>query len=67
MVGMAGFEPTTTRPPDECATRLRYIPNNQNREYFTLTYKKMQGIFAPYPLPLSFPKGTPLKNLLLFQ
>lgn len=27
MVGMAGFEPTTTRPPDECATRLRYIPN----------------------------------------
>ena len=23
---MAGFEPTTTCPPDKCATRLRYIP-----------------------------------------
>lgn len=26
MVGAAGFEPTTTRPPDVCATRLRYAP-----------------------------------------
>ena len=26
MVGMAGFEPTTTTPPVWCATRLRYIP-----------------------------------------
>ncbi len=26
MVGMAGFEPTTTSPPARCATRLRYIP-----------------------------------------
>ena len=26
MVGMAGFEPAAPRPPDECATRLRYIP-----------------------------------------
>lgn len=25
-VGMAGFEPATTSPPDLCATRLRYIP-----------------------------------------
>ena len=25
---MAGFEPTTPRPPDECATRLRHIPNS---------------------------------------
>ena len=26
LVGMAGFEPTTTTPPVWCATRLRYIP-----------------------------------------
>ena len=26
MVGATGFEPATTRPPDECATRLRYAP-----------------------------------------
>jgi hypothetical protein len=24
---MTGFEPATPRPPDVCATRLRYIPN----------------------------------------
>ena len=27
MVGPAGFEPTTSRPPDGRATRLRYGPN----------------------------------------
>ncbi len=26
MVGLAGFEPTTSRPPDGRATRLRYSP-----------------------------------------
>ena len=26
-VGMAGFEPTTSRPLNECATGLRHIPN----------------------------------------
>src|SRR5690606_14642585 len=26
LVGVAGFEPTTTCPPDKCATRLRYTP-----------------------------------------
>ena len=26
MVGAAGFEPTTTSPPDWCATRLRHAP-----------------------------------------
>ena len=25
-VGMTGFEPATTRPPDEYATGLRHIP-----------------------------------------
>src|SRR5690606_15367644 len=27
LVGVAGFEPTTTCPPDRCATRLRYTPS----------------------------------------
>ena len=27
VVGMAGLEPTTSRPPGERATRLRHIPN----------------------------------------
>src|SRR5690606_23197716 len=26
LVGVDGFEPTTTSPPDWCATRLRYTP-----------------------------------------
>lgn len=26
VVGVAGFEPTTTTPPVWCATRLRYTP-----------------------------------------
>ena len=26
MVGMVGFDPTTSCPPDKCATGLRYIP-----------------------------------------
>ena len=26
LVGMTGFEPATTRPPDEYATGLRHIP-----------------------------------------
>ncbi len=26
MVGTRGFEPPTTRPPAECATRLRHVP-----------------------------------------
>jgi hypothetical protein len=28
MVGAAGFEPTTTSPPDWCATRLRHAPTH---------------------------------------
>ena len=28
MVGAAGFEPTTPRPPGECATGLRYAPTD---------------------------------------
>ncbi len=29
LVGMTGFEPATTRPPDVYATGLRYIPLKQ--------------------------------------
>lgn len=28
LVGMTGFEPATPRPPDVCATGLRYIPKS---------------------------------------
>src|SRR5215471_14590192 len=31
LVGMAGFEPTTTCTPSRCATRLRYIPTRRRR------------------------------------
>jgi hypothetical protein len=29
MVGVAGFEPATTRTPSVCATRLRYTPTER--------------------------------------
>ena len=47
LVGMAGFEPATTRPPDVCATRLRYIPF----AFFFLTafFSKMQDLFLIGP------------------
>ena len=28
LVGVIGFEPTTSRPPDECATGLRHTPTS---------------------------------------
>ena len=31
MVGVAGFEPATTRTPSVCATRLRYTPTAKKR------------------------------------
>src|ERR687893_2089822 len=36
-VGTAGFEPATTRPPAECATRLRHVPTQHasRRAYHT--------------------------------
>ena len=33
MVGLAGFEPTTFRPPDERATKLRYSPIRLYRHF----------------------------------
>jgi hypothetical protein len=29
MVGVAGFEPATTRTPSECATSLRHTPTRR--------------------------------------
>src|SRR5690606_28529904 len=46
LVGVAGFEPTTTCPPDKCATRLRYTPVGW-RLYAT---RRTRGL-KPYPDP----------------
>ena len=35
VVGVAGFEPTTTCPPDKCATRLRYAPIDRDCTRFS--------------------------------
>ena len=37
-VGMTGFEPATSRPPDERATGLRYIP------FFLLWWAKISKL-----------------------
>ena len=37
MVGPAGFEPTTFRPPDGRATKLRYGPKKTLKENLFLT------------------------------
>ncbi len=54
LVGIAGFEPTTFRPPDERATRLRYIPKqiclyakkNKKARFFFVFLKKKQAMRA---------------------
>ena len=33
MVGVAGFEPATTRTPSVCATRLRHAPTFRRLDY----------------------------------
>ena len=43
MVGVAGFEPTTTCPPDKCATRLRYTPI---RRHYIQTRAQRQVFFT---------------------
>ena len=37
LVGMTGFEPATTRPPDEYATGLRHIPILESGVYWIRT------------------------------
>ena len=36
LVGVVGFEPTTTRSQSECATRLRYTPIARNLKVYSL-------------------------------
>lgn len=43
MVGPTGFEPATSRPPDERATRLRYGPTMGNR--YSMKNKRKEGLF----------------------
>lgn len=45
-VGTAGFEPATTRPPAECATRLRHVPTHT---------RNIPD--APHALPIPPPAG----------
>ena len=51
LVGMAGFEPTTTIPPAWCATRLRYIPYKLLYSKYML---KILVLIAWIPFCLSF-------------
>ena len=50
LVGMAGFEPTTTTPPVWCATRLRYIPK---KLWYPKPMLKNLALIAWGPLLLS--------------
>ena len=59
MVGMAGFEPTTTSPPARCATRLRYIPN-----FAIIMCDKGRGTFKTMVLKKAKKKKKLCKNLL---
>ncbi len=52
-VGMTGFEPATTRPPDEYATGLRHIPKFFNKCKVSISVLKIQ----------TFRKRTNSKNL----
>ena len=46
LVGMTGFEPATTRPPDVYATGLRYIPMGTKLGISFFTYK----VLGPTPV-----------------
>ena len=45
MVGMAGFEPTTTSPPARCATKLRYIPKRTDYIILSFIYEALMLLF----------------------
>src|SRR5690606_2054504 len=49
LVGVAGFEPTTTCPPDRCATSLRYTPKDQSRLATTGTYSAPSRFWSIRP------------------
>lgn len=63
MVGLAGLEPATFRPPDGRATRLRYSPNcglskdfsrRGKREMCILQMRLMNSFSGLYPVCASF-------------
>ena len=43
MVGATGFEPATTRPPDVCATRLRYAPTLGRMRFYCNSEARSTG------------------------
>ena len=47
LVGAAGFEPTTTSPPDWCATRLRHAPTNRQSITWTIGTLRPCGTLPP--------------------
>ena len=45
LVGMTRFELATPRPPDVCATGLRYIPNFTKQSHFRgMRYSRYWGV-----------------------
>ena len=61
VVGAAGFEPTTTCPPDKCATKLRYAPIENS--YTPFCPKKQ----AFYRYLVFFLLGTQLERLCVYK
>jgi hypothetical protein len=58
-VGMTGFEPATTRPPAECAAKLRHIPLHQEHGWCPYS---ANHLFALRNFPFSQkPHGTALR------
>jgi hypothetical protein len=43
LIGVAGFEPATTRTPSVCATRLRHTPTDLNAVRISTTREKYSG------------------------
>lgn len=64
LVGMTGFEPATTRPPDEYSTKLSYIPDSEELQiYFTAGgIAKSRG---NYPLRWLYNNQAPAVFILL--
>ena len=46
MVGVAGFEPATPRPPGVCATGLRHTPPSISKGAYRKSVIPTQGMFA---------------------
>ncbi|GEM_PF-3029781 len=63
MVGLAGFEPTTTRTPSVCATKLRYSPIDwfNSRELKGYQFGKAKS--TPYFGHFRLATGNPLTSM----